>query len=105
MVDQDETFSIKNIFLHLGTPKSMEYSKVKTMLKDAPGVMMVHSLHIWSLNVDKHCLTAHLAIGENICTFIFLIIYMQYIEDEETSFTIKAKVGLISQFRPPIFKL
>lgn len=49
----------------LGTPKSLEYFKVKAMLKDVPGVMMVHSLHVWSLNVDKHCLTAHLAVGKN----------------------------------------
>jgi hypothetical protein len=58
------------IFRHLGAPKSMDYSKVKSMLKDVPGVMMIHNLHIWSLNVDKHCLTAHLAVGENICVFL-----------------------------------
>lgn len=63
------TVNILRDALHIlceGTPKSMEYSKVKTMLKDAPGVMMVHSLHIWSLNVDKHCLTAHLAIDSTV---------------------------------------
>ena len=55
-----------HLFIILGTPRSLDYSKVQGMLRDVPGVMMVHSLHIWSLNVDKHCLTAHLAVGKNI---------------------------------------
>ena len=48
----------------------MDYSKLKLMLTDVDGVRMVHSLHIWSLNVDKHCMTAHLAIGKNIYEFL-----------------------------------
>ena len=36
---------------------------------------MVHSLHLWSLNVDKVCLTAHLATGEKtVCKLLMLCI-------------------------------
>lgn len=61
--------------MSLGSPKSLDYFEVKSMLKDIPGVMMVHNLHIWSLNVDKHCLTAHLAIGK---TMYFTLIFCYF---------------------------
>lgn len=59
------TVNILRDALHIlceGTPRSFDYFDVKSLLSEIPGVKMVHSLHIWSLNVDKVCLTVHLAI-------------------------------------------
>jgi Co/Zn/Cd efflux system component len=57
------------IFLHLfcfasGVPSSINYTRVVDDLFQLPGVRNVHSLHIWSLSLQKTALSVHIAIGE-----------------------------------------
>ena len=47
----------------LGTPKDIKYNNVKVSLEGIEGVVAAHSLHIWSLTVNKAALAVHLAIG------------------------------------------
>ena len=49
--------------LFLGTPKEINYNAVKSCLENIEGVVAAHSLHIWSLTVNKAALAVHLAIG------------------------------------------
>jgi Co/Zn/Cd efflux system component len=58
------------IFLHLfffpsGVPSSINYTRVVDDLFQLPGVRNVHSLHIWSLSMQKSALSVHIAIGEH----------------------------------------
>ena len=46
--------------LHPAAPKNVEYEAVKEDLGKIDGVKQAHSLHIWSLTLDKIALTAHL---------------------------------------------
>ncbi|XP_028395567.1 zinc transporter 2-like [Dendronephthya gigantea] len=89
------TIGILRDALHIlceGSPKSFDYFQVKSMLKDIPGVMMVHNLHIWSLNVDKHCLTAHLAIDLNIDSQDILQQALQLLKEQFRLFHITLQV-------------
>ena len=56
------------MFLHCvcvtGTPKHVDYEKVKRDLISVPGVRKAHSLHIWSLTLNKTALSAHLVLGK-----------------------------------------
>lgn len=52
-----------HFFLRLGTPKDIKYNSVKMSLESIEGVVAAHSLHIWSLTVNKAALAVHLAIG------------------------------------------
>ncbi|XP_013777764.2 zinc transporter 2-like [Limulus polyphemus] len=45
-----------------GFPRDMNYAVIKSDLQSIEGVETVHSLHIWSLTVDKNALAVHLAI-------------------------------------------
>ncbi|KAJ7390026.1 hypothetical protein OS493_027550 [Desmophyllum pertusum] len=47
-----------------GTPKDIKYNNVKVSLESIEGVVAAHSLHIWSLTVNKAALSVHLAIGQ-----------------------------------------
>lgn len=51
------------ISFKLGTPKDIKYNNVKVSLESIEGVVAAHSLHIWSLTVNKAALSVHLAIG------------------------------------------
>ena len=51
------------LFFKLGTPKDIKYNNVKVSLESIEGVVAAHSLHIWSLTVNKAALSVHLAIG------------------------------------------
>lgn len=51
------------LFFKLGTPKNIKYNNVKVSLENIEGVVAAHSLHIWSLTVNKAALSVHLAIG------------------------------------------
>jgi hypothetical protein len=42
------------------TPKEINIVAVERLLRDVPGVISVHELHVWSLDDAKHCLEAHL---------------------------------------------
>ncbi|XP_046329567.2 zinc transporter 2-like [Haliotis rufescens] len=47
-----------------GVPRDINYESLKQELFSIEGVEMVHSLHIWSLTIDKNALSVHLAVGE-----------------------------------------
>lgn len=47
-----------------GTPKDIKYNNVKVSLEGIEGVVAAHSLHIWSLTVNKAALAVHLAIEQ-----------------------------------------
>ena len=47
-----------------GTPKHINFEEVKEELEKIDGVKQAHSLHIWSLTLDKIALAAHLVLGE-----------------------------------------
>jgi len=45
-----------------GTPKHINYEAVKVELEKVRGVKQAHSLHIWSLTLNKIALAAHLVL-------------------------------------------
>ncbi|XP_070586900.1 proton-coupled zinc antiporter SLC30A2-like [Erythrolamprus reginae] len=47
-----------------GTPKSIDFNDVKTILLSISGVKAIHSLHIWALTVSQPVLSVHIAINE-----------------------------------------
>ena len=47
-----------------GTPKHINYEEVKEDLSSVPGVRTAHSLHIWSLTMNRTALAAHLVLGK-----------------------------------------
>lgn len=58
-----------------GVPRSIEYSSLRRDLKSIDGVRSVHSLHAWSLTLDKNAIAVHLAIGR---TFFSCTIFNRY---------------------------
>ncbi|VDK75740.1 unnamed protein product, partial [Onchocerca ochengi] len=56
---------IRDIFFILmeGTPAHISYGNLQSDLLSISGVRTLHSLHVWSLNMDKTALAVHLAIG------------------------------------------
>ncbi|CAL4112296.1 unnamed protein product, partial [Meganyctiphanes norvegica] len=48
-----------------GAPPGVDYSALTTNLAAISGVKMVHSLHIWTLTMDKNAASVHLAIDSN----------------------------------------
>ncbi|VDK79801.1 unnamed protein product [Litomosoides sigmodontis] len=57
---------LRDIFFILmeGTPAHINYGKLQNDLLGINGVRTLHSLHVWSLNMDKTALAVHLAIDE-----------------------------------------
>lgn len=47
-----------------GVPRSIKYHDLRRDLKSLDGVCNVHSLHVWSLTMDRNAVAVHLAIGE-----------------------------------------
>ena len=47
----------------VGVPKDLSYPLVRNALSSVTGVKSVHSLHIWSLTIDRNSAAVHLAIG------------------------------------------
>ena len=47
-----------------GTPKHINYKELKEDLEDVSGVRKAHSLHVWSLTLNRTALAAHLVIGK-----------------------------------------
>lgn len=59
------TLSIMKDAVHVlmeGFPRNLNYGDVKNALTNVKGVKAAHSLHIWSLTVDKNTLSVHLAV-------------------------------------------
>ncbi|VDK51110.1 unnamed protein product [Anisakis simplex] len=57
---------IRDIFFVLmeGTPSHIDYGELQSDLMKIDGVRTVHSLNVWSLNMDKTALAVHLAIDD-----------------------------------------
>jgi cobalt-zinc-cadmium efflux system protein len=52
-----------NILLE-GLPKGMRFDTVVGAMRDVPGVLGVHDLHIWSLGTKTHALSCHVLIED-----------------------------------------
>ncbi|KAK3731840.1 hypothetical protein QZH41_020201 [Actinostola sp. cb2023] len=65
-----------------GTPKNVNYNAVKAGLENIQGVVAAHSLHIWSLTVNKAALAVHLAVGPETNTQKVLDIAHQKLKTE-----------------------
>ncbi|XP_013784217.1 zinc transporter 2-like [Limulus polyphemus] len=55
-----------------GFPRELNYAVIKTDLQNIQGVKMAHSLHIWSLTIDKNALAVHLAIDPELDPHVVL---------------------------------
>ena len=54
---------LSSIFVSIkGTPKHLDYEEVKGDLTSVQGVKQAHSLHIWSLTLNRTALSAHLVL-------------------------------------------
>lgn len=47
-----------------GVPQGVTFSTVRELLLSVRGVVGVHSLHMWSLNMTHSLLSVHVATGE-----------------------------------------
>ena len=56
-----------------GTPKHLDYEEVKGDLCSVEGVMQAHSLHIWSLTLNRTALSAHLVLSACLCNVISVV--------------------------------
>ena len=65
------TFLFHSFFIHLGTPKGLDFKEVMEDLQNIRAVKMVHNLHIWSLTMGTAALSVHLAIGNPCVENIF----------------------------------
>jgi Co/Zn/Cd efflux system component len=52
------------LYCILAVPSNVSYSQVVDDLLALPGVRNAHSLHIWSLSIQRAALSVHLAIGK-----------------------------------------
>uniref|UniRef100_UPI0037E73977 proton-coupled zinc antiporter SLC30A2-like n=1 Tax=Semicossyphus pulcher TaxID=241346 RepID=UPI0037E73977 len=48
-----------------GTPQDVNFSTVRELLLSVRGVVSVHSLHTWSLNMNQYLLSVHVATGRD----------------------------------------
>lgn len=53
------------LFNILGVPSNVNYKQLVDDLLGLSGVRNAHSLHVWSLSLQKTALSVHLAIGMN----------------------------------------
>uniref|UniRef100_A0A1E1X6J4 Putative zn2+ transporter n=1 Tax=Amblyomma aureolatum TaxID=187763 RepID=A0A1E1X6J4_9ACAR len=53
------------LILMEGFPRDLTYTAVKTALQSIKGVRMAHSLHVWSLTIDRNALAVHLAVDSD----------------------------------------
>lgn len=62
------------LFFFAGTPQDVHLNSVRELLLSVRGVLDVHSLHVWSLNMSHYLLSVHLAAGtrrKHGCFFFF----------------------------------
>ena len=52
-----------NILLE-GTPHSLTLSDIRQAMREVPGVLDVHDLHVWSLGSSSHALASHVTVGD-----------------------------------------
>lgn len=49
-----------------GTPEEVEFSQVQSAIRQIPGVVDVHDLHIWSISSSNLALSAHLVLSNTV---------------------------------------
>ena len=60
--------------IQLGVPSNVNYKQILGDLHRLSGVRNAHSLHIWSLSLQKTALSVHIAIGMYRYTqFVYII--------------------------------
>lgn len=47
-----------------GTPRGLDAAEVHRVLRDVPGVLDVHDLHLWTITSGRHAVSAHLVVSE-----------------------------------------
>jgi cobalt-zinc-cadmium efflux system protein len=47
-----------------GTPRGVDAAEVDRVLRDVPGVVDVHDLHLWTITSGRHAVSAHLVVNE-----------------------------------------
>jgi cobalt-zinc-cadmium efflux system protein len=47
-----------------GTPRGVDAIEVDRVLRDVPGVVDVHDLHLWTITSGRHAVSAHLVVNE-----------------------------------------
>jgi cobalt-zinc-cadmium efflux system protein len=52
--------------LMMGTPRELSLSAVDALLREYPGVLEVHDLHVWTMTSGMYELTAHLVVRDGI---------------------------------------
>lgn len=47
-----------------GVPRHLDAAEVSAVLRDVPGVVGVHDLHLWTITSGRHAVSAHLVVDE-----------------------------------------
>lgn len=47
-----------------GAPRGMDVAQVHQVLREVPGVLDVHDLHLWTITSGRHAVSAHLVVSE-----------------------------------------
>jgi cobalt-zinc-cadmium efflux system protein len=47
-----------------GTPRGLDAAEVGRALRDVPGVLDVHDLHLWTITSGRHAVSAHLVVAK-----------------------------------------
>lgn len=47
-----------------GTPRGVDAAEVDRVLREVPGVLDVHDLHLWTITSGRHAVSAHLVVAE-----------------------------------------
>jgi cobalt-zinc-cadmium efflux system protein len=61
------SYGIVRETLHIlleGTPRGVDLDEIRTAMKNTPGVVNVHDLHVWSLTSQSHALACHVQVTE-----------------------------------------
>jgi cobalt-zinc-cadmium efflux system protein len=45
-----------------GTPRGVDAAAVQRVLREVPGVLDVHDLHLWTITSGRHAVSAHLVV-------------------------------------------
>ncbi|MGH3931085.1 MAG: cation diffusion facilitator family transporter [Pseudonocardiaceae bacterium] len=49
-----------------GTPRGVDAAEVDRVLREVPGVLDVHDLHLWTITSGRHAVSAHLVVAETL---------------------------------------
>ncbi|MES2626843.1 MAG: cation diffusion facilitator family transporter [Pseudomonadota bacterium] len=71
------TWSLLRETLHLlfdGVPTAIKLTEVREALRNLPGVLDLHDLHVWALGTAENALTAHLVVSEQLTDHSTLLV-------------------------------